>query len=62
MLIYNSHFSVRETDPCPVDEIQVKGSEEETRVYKQASALGWKEDSLCSSASLSSLFLLGEEM
>lgn len=62
MLIYNSHFSIKETDPCPADELQVKGSEEETLVYKQGSALGWKEDSLCSFASLSSLFLLGEEI
>lgn len=63
MLVYNSHFSIRETGPRPANETQEKGSEEETLVYKQGSApwLG-RRQSLCSSASLSSLFLLGEEM
>lgn len=44
MLVYNSHFSIRETGSRPANETQVKGSEEQTLVYKQGSALGWKED------------------
>lgn len=42
MLIYNSHFSIKETDPCPANELQVKGSEEET-LCLQARLSTWLE-------------------